>query len=40
MKNVIAGAVVAIMAAGTATVLNAQSKPVAQKIDAEYTAKI
>jgi len=40
MKNLIAGAVVATMTAGSFTVLNAQSKPAAQKIDAEYTAKI
>lgn len=31
MKNVFAGALVAIIAAGTATVLNAQSKPAAQQ---------
>lgn len=31
MKNVIAGALVAIMAAGTATLLNAQSRPAAQQ---------
>ncbi len=41
MKKLIVAAAVATMAAGTATVLNAQSKPAApQKIDAEYTAKI
>ena len=41
MKNLIAGALVATMAVGTATLLNAQSKPATpQKIDAEYTAKI
>jgi hypothetical protein len=40
MKNLIAGVMVATMAAGAASVLNAQSKPAAQKIDAEYTAKI
>ena len=40
MRRLIAGLAVATMAAGSATVLSAQSKPAAQKIDAEYTAKI
>jgi Zinc carboxypeptidase len=42
MKKVLVAAVVAALAAGSASVLNAQSKstPAPQKLDAEYTAKI
>jgi hypothetical protein len=40
MKNLIVALGIATMAAGAATVLNAQTRPAAQKIDAEYTAKI
>ncbi len=40
MKNLIVALGIATMTAGAATVLNAQTRPAAQKIDAEYTAKI
>jgi hypothetical protein len=39
-SNLLVGAIVATITAGTVGVLNAQSKPAAQKIDAEYTARI
>ncbi len=40
MKNLIVALGIATMAAGAATALNAQTRPAAQNIDAEYTAKI
>ena len=42
MKKTLIAALVAVLAAGSASVLNAQSKTVAapQKLDADYTAKI